>query len=116
MTRLVEIRSYRLRSGAWPELRRLFHEGALPLLEAAGMDVVAFGRSPDDPDAAFLIRAFDDLTDRSRREDELYGSAAWRNGPREPILACLDTWTDTVLTLDAATVDGIRLVGIDRGG
>lgn len=111
-TRLVEIRSYRLRPGAYPEFARLFHAAALPLLDDRGLDVVAFGRSLDDPDAAFLIRAFADLEERRVTEDAFYGTDAWRSGPREAILACIETYTDTVLDLDEATVAGLRRIGI----
>ena len=76
------------------------------MLRAAGIDVVAFGGAPDDPDAAFLIRSFADLDDRQRREDAFYGSDAWRSGPREPILACIATYVDAVMTLDDPTVAG----------
>lgn len=106
--RLVEIRSYRLRPGTWTEFERRFRDEALPLLEASGIDVVGFGRSPDDPNAAFLIRAFADLAEREAQESAFYGDDAWRGGPRAAILACIDTYTDTVLTLDVATVDGMR--------
>ena len=112
-TRIVEIRSYRLHPGTRPELARLFHAAALPLLRMHDIDVVAFGGSPDDADAAFLIRAFDDLADRERREADFYGRDEWRRGPREAILACIETYTDTVLTLDDATIEGLRRVGID---
>ena len=112
MTRLVEIRSYRLKSGTRPEFARVFHEEALPLLQARRIDVVAFGGSPDDPDAAFLIRAFDDLADRERREADFYGSAEWREGPREAVLDCFEVYTDTVITVDDATVQGLRRVGL----
>ena len=75
------------------------------------MDVVAFGGAPDDPNAAFLIRAFDDLADREAREEAFYGSSEWRSGPREAILACIETYVDAVLNLDDKTIDGLRRVG-----
>jgi hypothetical protein len=53
---------------------------------------------------------------RGAHEDAFYGSAAWREGPREAVLACIETDTDSVLTLDDATIDGLRRVGIDAGG
>lgn len=109
---LVEIRSYRLKHGAFPVFDRLFREAALPLLEAVGIDVVAFGGSPDDPDAAFLIRAFTDLADRARQEDAFYASEAWRSGPREAVLECIVTYLDTLMTLDGATVAGLRTLGL----
>lgn len=108
MPRLVEIRSYRLHPGTRAEFARRFHDEALPMLERHGIDVVAFGGSPDDPNAAFLIRAFDNAADRERREAAFYGSPDWRNGPREAILACIDTYLDTVLTLDEETIKGMK--------
>jgi hypothetical protein len=109
---LVEIRSYRLKPDTYETFARLFEDEALPLLAEAGIDVVAFGGSPADPDAAFLIRSFVELADRDARELAFYGSPAWRLGPREAILACIDTYTDTLLTLDERTVDGMRVVGV----
>ena len=115
MQRIVEIRSYRLHPGTRAEFARVFHAEALPMLGRREVDVVAFGGSPDDPNAAFLIRAFDDLADRAAREDAFYGSDEWRSGPREPVLACIDTYLDTVLELDEATIDGLRNIGTALG-
>jgi NIPSNAP len=108
MTRVVEIRSYRLKSGTRDEYARLFRDEALPLLEAAGVDVVRAGPSLDDPNGYHLIRSFADLADRERREAAFYGSAAWRQGPREAVLACIDTYVDAVIELDDAAVDALR--------
>jgi hypothetical protein len=109
---IVEVRSYRLHPGTHAEFRRRFHAEALPMLRRRAIDVVAFGASMDDADGAFLIRAFDDLDDRRRREDAFYSSAEWRSGPREPILACIETYSDIVFDLDEATIDGLRRLGL----
>jgi hypothetical protein len=114
MTRTVEIRALRLRPGAWPEFRRHYVHAALPLLEAAGFDVVAFGRSDAEPETAWVIRSYADALERRAREDAYYGSPAWRDGPRAAILACIDTYADAVLELDETTVEGLRGLGIDR--
>jgi NIPSNAP len=108
MTRVVEIRSYRLKPGTQDEYDRLFREEALALLEAAGVDVVRAGRSIDDPNGYHLIRAFKDLDDRQRLEAAFYGSDGWRQGPREAVLACIDTYVDAVIELDDAAVDALR--------
>jgi hypothetical protein len=108
MTRIIEIRSYKLKPGAGPEFARLFREEAEPLVRAYGMDVVAFGQSAHDVDAWYLIRAFDDLTHLTRSEDEFYGSAQWRNGPREGVLNLIDSYSDTSLTLKAETIERLR--------
>jgi len=112
MTRLVEIRSYRLHRGSRPRFDRLFRDEARPLLKRWNIDVVAYGGSPDDATAAFLIRSYADDQDRLRLEEAFYGSEDWRQGPRVRILACIETYTDTLLTLDVRTVDGLRTVGI----
>jgi hypothetical protein len=112
MTQLVEVRSYRLHPGSRRHFERLFRDEALPQLKRSNVDVVAFGGSPDDAEAAFLIRAYADLTDRREREEAFYGSGEWRQGPREAILTCIETFTDTLLTLDERTVNGLRGLGI----
>jgi hypothetical protein len=108
MTRVVEIRTYTLHPDGAREYERLFRDVALPMLERRGVDVVAAGSSLGDPNGYFLIRAFDDLDHRQRSEDDFYGSAEWRDGPREPVLALIDSYVDLVLELDEATIDGLR--------
>ena len=108
MTRIVEIRTYRLHPGGGPAYERLFKEVATPMLARRGIDVVAFGQSKGDADGYYLIRAFDDLDHRTDSEDAFYGSAEWREGPRESILALIESYTDLVLELDEPTIDGLR--------
>ena len=108
MKRLVEIRSYRLQPGAGARLHELFVTRALPMLRAARMDVVAHGASLHDADAYFLVRAFDDLAHRQASQNAFYGSDAWRQGPREEILALIAVYTDTVLWLPAEAVEAMR--------
>jgi hypothetical protein len=105
--RIVEIRSYNLKPGT----RDRFHQLAVEagrLLARANIDVLAHGPSPHDSTTYFLIRAFDGLEDRQRREDEFYGGAAWREGPRDQVLALIESYTTIVLDLDAATVESLR--------
>jgi len=106
--RLVEFRTYRLLPGTRDEYDRLFREEALGLLRRFDIDVVAAGPSADDPDGYFLIRAFDSLADRQRREDRFYASPDWRQGPREAIIEKIEVYVDAVLELDEATIDALR--------
>ena len=41
-------------------------------------------------------------------EDSYYSSDDWRQGPREAMLALIDSYTDIVLELDEVTVNGLR--------
>jgi hypothetical protein len=108
VNRFVEIRSYNLMPGTRSALHALMTEQALPMLRRWNVDVVAYGPSLHDEDSYVLIRAYASLEDRQRSQDDFYGSAEWRQGPREPILALIDSYTSVVLELDEATVNGLR--------
>jgi hypothetical protein len=108
VSKFVEIRSYKLKPGSGPEYHRLMSGAALPLLVAQRVDVVAYGQSRHDPDAYYLIRAFDSLEHRDSAEEAFYGSTAWRQGPREAVLALIETYTEFVMELDEPTVNGLR--------
>ena len=104
---IVEIRSYTLKPGTRARFQQLFIE-TRPMLERRKIDVVAHGPSLHDDNSYYLIRAFASLEDRQRSEDAFYNSDEWRQGPRDAVLACIDTYTTVVVTLDAATVGGLR--------
>jgi hypothetical protein len=108
MSRFVEIRSYNLKPGSRDELHRLMTERSMPMLERWQVDVVDYGPSLHDADSYFLIRAYDSLEDRQQSQDRFYGSEEWRHGPREPILALIESYTSVVLEMDDATVRGLR--------
>ena len=107
LSRTVELRTYTLRPSALQEYERLFGE-VRPMLARWGIDVVGNGASVGDPNGYYLIRAFDDLGHRQRSEAAFYGSAEWREGPRESVLALIESYADLVLELDEPTIDGLR--------
>lgn len=113
-TRTVEIRSYNLKPGTRDRFHQLALEAAR-LLASANVDVVTHGPSPHDSTTYYLIRTFDGLEDRQRREDAFYGSAAWREGPRDQVLALIESYTTIVLDLDTAAVESLRATGRVRG-
>jgi len=104
----VEIRAYNLRPGARAEFERLVREEAVPMLRRWDVDVVAHGPSPHDETTYFLIRAYADLADRQRSQDAFYGSDEWRDGPREQVLALIESYTSVVLALDDGAVQSLR--------
>ncbi len=108
MTKLVEVRSYRLHSGRRADFHALFAHDAMPLLAAAGIDVVSFGPSVGEADSYYLIRCFDDREHRRQAEERFYASAAWRQGPREKILALIETYTEAVFLLSEIGVNALR--------
>jgi len=112
--RLIQIRSYALKPGRSPAFHELFVTRSLPLLKEAGIEVVAFGASPHESDAWFLIRAFDDLAQLNAQEDAFYASAAWRHGPREAIVDAIDRYLDTLLWLSPASIEDMRRLNGDN--
>lgn len=106
--RVVEIRSYALKPGSRDAFHGLMAGQALPMLREWRIDVLAHGSSPHDPSGYFLIRSWRDLAERQSSQDAFYGSDAWRNGPREPMLALIVAYLDTVLPLDDAAIAALR--------
>ena len=114
--RLLEVRTYRLKPGTGHALHDAFIREGIPLVKQAGMDVVAFGFSADDPNGYFLMRAFSGLEDRQSTEDAFYSSDAWRKGPRQSIIGHIDSYQDTLLWLSSEAVEQLRrdLAGASR--
>src|SRR6266498_3901281 len=108
MNLLVEFRSLIIKPGTREEFHRLYVEEALPLLQRWNFDVVAYGPSLHDENTYYVIRRYDSLAQREQMEDTYYASDGWRKGPRERILALIESYVDVVLELDEVTVEGLR--------
>jgi hypothetical protein len=108
MRKFVEIRSLNIKPGQRGEFQRLYVEKALPLLKKWKMDVVAFGPSLHDENTFYVIRAFDSLEHRQKSEDDYYGSADWREGPREEMVSRIESYIDVVIEMEKKTVDALR--------
>jgi hypothetical protein len=106
--RFVEIRSYNFKPGTRSAFHALIVERSLPMLRRWNVDVVACGPSLHDVDSYVLIRAYASLEERQRSQDAFYGSAEWWQGPRDSILALIDSYATVVLELDEAAVNGLR--------
>ena len=70
--------------------------------------MVAHGLSLHDENSYYVIRRFDSLAQREEMEDAYYASDDWRQGPRERVLALIESYTDVVLEVDEVTVQGLR--------
>lgn len=108
MTRLVEIRSYKLKPGSGARFHELVSNQSVPILREWGMDVVAFGQSLHDPDAYYLMRSYNDLDHLKSSQDAFYATAAWRMGPRGVIVELIESDSNTVLWLTDEVVNAIK--------
>ena len=106
--RLVEIRAYRLKPGTRAAFHAAVTDDALPMVRAYGMDVVSHGPVPHDENGYYLARSFASLAELTAQEDEFYGSAAWREGPRESLVSRIETYFDTLLWLGPAAIEDLR--------
>lgn len=106
--RVVEFRTYKLKPGSGARFHELVIRESLPLLRRAGVEVVAFGPSLDDPESYFLARAYDSLEHLRSSEEAFYSSDAWRQGPREAILAQVDSYSSVVIRMSRAAVEALR--------
>jgi len=108
MKRYVEVRSYNLKPGRREEFHRLVLDRSMPLVRKWKVDVVDFGPSLHDEDSYYLIRAYGSLAERASSHEAFYASPEWRQGPREAIIALIESDTSVVLELEETTVDLLR--------
>ncbi|MFI6156175.1 NIPSNAP family protein [Kitasatospora sp. NPDC051170] len=97
---ILEIRTYRLKPGSGEEFVRVMREESVPLLEEAGVRVVACGMSlvaEDGHEEAYLIRAFASIEEHREQEEAFYASDAWRSGPREAIVSRIESYHSIVM-------------------
>ena len=108
MSHAIEIRTLTLKQGTRDEFDRLYIEEALPLLQRWKFDVVTHGPSLHDDNTYYVIRRYDSLAQRDEMEDAYYASDDWRLGPRESMLALIESYVDAVLEVDEVTANGLR--------
>ena len=108
MNHFIEIRTLTLKWGTREEFHRLYIEEALPRLQRWNFDVVAHGPSLHDENTYYVIRRYDSLAQREQMEDTYYASDDWRKGPRESMLAFIETYVDVVFESDEVTVQRLR--------
>ncbi len=108
MTRLLEIRTYRLRPGTVAAFHSVMHNLAAPMLRREGMDVVAYGSSNHEEETYFLVRSYKDRAALESEQGRFYGSAEWREGPRPELVDKIDTYVNTLLWSSEEAINRIR--------
>ena len=108
MSRIIEIRTYNLKPDTRAEFDRIARTVVRPMLVQHGMDVVAMRASLADTSSYCLIRAYTDIADRETSQAGFYGGNAWKEGPRDGIMACISGFATMVIEADETTIDGLR--------
>lgn len=78
------------------------------LLHEFEVDVAGYGPSPHDENSYSIIRAYRDLDHRTESHARFYGSDEWATGPRDRVLALIESYTTVVWMLDASALSALR--------
>lgn len=108
MTRLIEIRTYRLKPGTLAAFHEAMHTRAVPMLRSKGMDVVTYGRSDHEEESYHLVRAYANRQALDAEQSAFYGSAEWRDGPRAALVDRIETYLNTLLWVSGETIASMR--------
>jgi hypothetical protein len=112
MKQIIEIRGYKLKPGTADAFHQVMQQRSVPLLLAAGTDVVAARSSLHSSDSYLLIRAYQDLSHRQQSQNSFYASQAWLQGPCDAVMACIDSYTTAVVEADQALIESLRSLSI----
>jgi NIPSNAP len=108
MSRLLEIRTYRLKPGTLDAFHHAMHTRAVPMLRARGMDVVAYGRSDHEEETYFLARSYASREALEQEQAEFYGSSEWKLGPRSELVDRIETYMNTLIWTSELAVVSMR--------
>ncbi len=108
MSRLLEIRTYRLKPGTIEAFHNAVHTKAVPMLQAKGIDVVAYGRSNHEEETYFLARSYASREALEREQAEFYGSEDWKLGPRSELVDRIQTYMNTLIWASEPAVASMR--------
>ncbi len=111
MSPVIEIRTNHLHEGTEEHFHRAMHEQSLPLLRAAGTDVLAAMPSLEHAGDYMIVRAYASRAQRQASQDAFYGSDAWVKGPRQAIMACIDSYHTVVVAATPLLIASLREMG-----
>lgn len=113
--KVIEILQYTLKKGTGEAFHNIMKNVSVPLHQASGIDVVAYGNSLHDSDAYYLIRVFESLENLETVQERFYQSEAWRKGPREAIIEKIGSSLKTVVMLPEEAVEVLRTANATKG-
>jgi hypothetical protein len=106
---VVEIRSYTLKPGTRDAFHQLVIDRSLPMLDRWKIRYLGYGPSLQEDSSYYLIRTYPSLESRQASEDAFYGSAEWKQGPREAIVSRILYYTTVILPADTIQAWAARL-------
>ncbi len=109
---VADLRTYKLVPGGGEAFDRIFSEGALPMLQRAGIHVVGYGPSLVDSDRYFLARAFASRYERDAQLAAFYGSHEWRENYDATVMQLIESYHTVVIPLTPSIVETLDVGGV----
>jgi hypothetical protein len=102
---IVELRSYRIKSGRRGEFLQLFHSRTVPLQRKHGIAILGPFIDRCDPDRFYWARAYATAEDRERLNEALYSDPEWTGELRPIMLGMLVEYDEIVTETDPGFID-----------
>jgi hypothetical protein len=93
---IIEMRTYKIKSGKRAEFLRIFESKARPEHQRIGMKILGPFPSAENDDTFFWMRAFPDEKSRERMRDEFYEGRIWKDELEQKLIPILEKY-DVVL-------------------
>jgi heme-degrading monooxygenase HmoA len=94
---IIEMRTYKIKSGKRAEFLRIFESKARPEHERIGMKILGPFLSVEDADTFFWIRAFPDLKSRTQMRDGFYEGKLWKEELEHKLMPMIEKYDAVVV-------------------
>ncbi len=94
---IVEVRTYRIKSGRRDEFIRTFLTRSIPAHHAIGMQIFGPLLDVEHPDTFVFLRAFPSMGERDRMKAAFYDGELWKQELESILMPMIDSY-DVVLT------------------
>jgi NIPSNAP protein len=99
MRMIIEMRTYKTKSGKRSEFLEVFHTKSIPAHEAIGMKILGPFLSVEDDDTFFWMRGFPSLAEREPLKARFYDGELWKGELEARLMPMLERY-DVVLVDD----------------
>jgi hypothetical protein len=96
---IVEMRTYKLKSGCRPQFLEIFRTKSAPAHAEIGMKILGPFLSIEDPDTFFFMRGFPDLASREPMKEKFYEGELWKQELEDLLMPMIEKY-DVVLVDD----------------
>jgi hypothetical protein len=94
---IVEMRTYKLKSGARARFLEIFRSKSIPKHQDLGMKILGPFLSVEDPDTFFFMRGFPDLASREPLKAKFYDGDLWKSELEGVLMPMIDKYEVVVV-------------------